>query len=193
MLLGKGSQSMIYRLVKEINSCLSNNCPMAALMAALTLPDICGKAKYPELEKHTKQRYIRWFDEYIGKYEHDEEHIEKGMPYFSGEVCYSLRCSLMHQGNPNVDYDKDMDYFELIWQEHEGCHVSISSAEAEIVTVEGKEKAIHKRYSVNIRDICFKLCALATYYYNAHKEEFNFFNYNISNMDFRTKEAFRIK
>lgn len=25
------------------------------------------------------------------------------MPYLSGSVIYSLRCSLLHKGNPNVD------------------------------------------------------------------------------------------
>lgn len=25
------------------------------------------------------------------------------MPYLSGSVIYSLRCSLLHEGNPNVD------------------------------------------------------------------------------------------
>lgn len=25
------------------------------------------------------------------------------MPYLSGNVIYSLRCSLLHEGNPNVD------------------------------------------------------------------------------------------
>ena len=85
---------------------------MSALITALILPDICGKAKYPEMEKQTKQRYIKWYDEYIGQYEKDTED-ERGMPYLSGELIYSLRCSVLHQGNPNIDGKKlDIEYFE---------------------------------------------------------------------------------
>lgn len=92
---------MINELIKEINQSLDNGCVMAGLSLALTLPDICGKAIYPELKP--SDRYIKWFDEYIGQYEHDEEHIRVGMPYLSGEIVYSLRNSILHQGNPNID------------------------------------------------------------------------------------------
>ena len=184
---------MVNELIKEINICLSNGCYMAALMTALTLPDICGKAKYPNMEKQTKQRYIKWYDEYIGQCEKDPKD-ERGMISLCGELVYSLRCSVLHQGNPNIDGHKlDIDYFELIWQEKEGCHIPVYTSEAEIVHVDGKEKAVHKKYSVNIRDLCFKLCRHAADYYNKHKDEFNFFNYNVSNIDFRTKEIFFVK
>ena len=184
---------MIQELVREVDACLSTGCYMSALITALILPDICGKAKYPEMEKQTKQRYIKWYDEYIGQYEKDPED-ERGMPYLSGELIYSLRCSVLHQGNPNIDGKKlDIEYFELIWQEHEGCNIPVGFSEAQIITVDGREKAIHKKYSVNIRDICFKLCRLATYYYDKHKEQFNFFNYNLSNTDFNTRRTFGIK
>ena len=186
---------MVNEIIREVNQCLDNGCYMAALSLALTLPDICGKAKYPDMEKQTKHRYIKWFDEYIGQYEHDEEHIEKGMPYLSGELVYSLRCSVLHQGNPNIDGDKfGIIYFELLYHQYEGARINVSSSEAEIVLDEnGKEKAINKKYSVNVRDLCFKLCRLAEYYYNKHKDQFNFFNYNFVDTDYKTRQIFGIK
>ena len=33
---------MIKQMIKEVNICLENDCYYAALMTALTLPDICG-------------------------------------------------------------------------------------------------------------------------------------------------------
>lgn len=48
---------MVNRLVEDINRALDNDAYFAALSLALTLPDICGKAKYPT-EKSTKKRYI---------------------------------------------------------------------------------------------------------------------------------------
>lgn len=42
---------MVDRIVKEINICLENDCYISALGMALTLPDICGKANYPQWKK----------------------------------------------------------------------------------------------------------------------------------------------
>lgn len=41
---------MINRITDEMKKCVENECYIAALALALTLPDTCGKAEYP-LEK----------------------------------------------------------------------------------------------------------------------------------------------
>lgn len=46
---------MIHQIVKEINIALDNECFISALSSALILPDICGKAQFPELVKQTRQ------------------------------------------------------------------------------------------------------------------------------------------
>ena len=86
-----------------MNKALDNDCFFSALSLALTLPDICGKAKYPT--DGNKKRYIAWYDEYVGAYEQCPGE-EGEMPYLSGEVVYQLRCSFLHQGNPNIDKGK---------------------------------------------------------------------------------------
>ena len=58
---------MIHKLIDEIEIALENNLYLVALNTALTLPDICGKAEYPQLK--TAERYKKWYDEYIGQYE----------------------------------------------------------------------------------------------------------------------------
>ena len=45
---------MLQRLIDDINKALDNDCFFSALSLALTLPDICGKAKYPN-EKSSKK------------------------------------------------------------------------------------------------------------------------------------------
>lgn len=114
---------MVNELIKEINQCLDNGCVMAGLSLALTLPDICGKAIYPKSKP--SDRYVKWFDEYIGQYEHDDKLIRVDMPYLiSGELVYSLRNSILHQGNPNIDGKKfGIIYFELLYNQQEGAHV----------------------------------------------------------------------
>ena len=54
---------MIEHLIKEIDICLKNDCQIAALIIALTLPDTCGKACYPE--SRNRARYVRWCDNYM--------------------------------------------------------------------------------------------------------------------------------
>lgn len=93
---------MVQRIVDDIRDALTNNLFFAALISALNLPDICGKAEYPN-ETSTKKRYIDWYDKEIGQYEKNPFQNTEEMPYLSGNVIYSLRCALLHEGNPNVD------------------------------------------------------------------------------------------
>lgn len=133
---------MVNELIKKINQCLDNDCVMAGLSLALTLPDICGKAIYPEFNKPS-DRYIKRFDEYIGQHEHYDEHMRLGIPYLSGELIYSLRNSILHQGNPNIDGKKfGIIYFELLYQQNEGASVIVGYSEAKIIKDEnGNDKA----------------------------------------------------
>ena len=55
---------MILRIIDEIEKALSHDLYFAALNLALTLPDICGKAEYPNLR--TGERYKKWYDENCG-------------------------------------------------------------------------------------------------------------------------------
>ncbi|HVI40256.1 MAG TPA: hypothetical protein VM577_06320, partial [Anaerovoracaceae bacterium] len=94
---------MILKLIDDMNKALDAECYFSALALALTFPDICGKAEYPQ--NGPTKRYKDWYDEHIGKYEQclSEQNQEPPMPYLSGEVVYSLRNSLLHQGTPNID------------------------------------------------------------------------------------------
>ena len=55
---------MVNRIIKEIKVALDNECYIVALMGALTLPDICGKSAYPNVER-VGDRYKRWCDTYV--------------------------------------------------------------------------------------------------------------------------------
>lgn len=109
----------------------------------------------------------------------------------SDELVYSLRCSILHSGNPSIDNKElDIPYFELIWREHEGSSIITGTAIAQIIEKDGKEFAIDKHFSVNIRRICAIISSAAMRYYEKNKDKFNFFNYHIENMDFRTRKIF---
>ena len=110
---------MVLQIIKEIESALSHDLYLAALNLALTLPDICGKAEYPDLR--TSQRYKKWYDENVGITEKPPKHDgDPEMPYLSGDVVYSLRCSLLHEGNPDLQKQNvqpvPIDRFSLVIQ-----------------------------------------------------------------------------
>lgn len=180
---------MVDELIREIKVCLKNGCYMAALTIALTLPDICGKAQYPD-EKSTKKRYVKWFDEYIKQCGIFPDNYSSDIPYLSSELIYSLRCSVLHEGNPGIDKEKsNIDYFELIWRERESASSTIFFVEM-LNDDDGSDKC--KKYSINLRYLCNLLCKAAENYYCNNKKLFSFFNYNINSMDFQAREIFRV-
>lgn len=60
----------------EIKKALHFELYNCALVLALTLPDVCSKAEYPE-ECSSKKRYLNWFKHY-------------GESYFTVPICKTL-------------------------------------------------------------------------------------------------------
>lgn len=169
---------MVERLVKEINTGLQNKCYISALTTALTLPDICGKAKYPN-EKTTK-RYKQWLDDYVCNKQ------QFGLQSDS-DTIYSLRCSLLHEGNPSIDKSKcKINKFALIVREN-SAHIPLESVCFE-EKLDGSR--ICECCNININFLCEKMCEAALAYYRSNKEQFNFFDYRIINIDDKTAKMF---
>lgn len=172
---------MLQQLIDDVNNALTANCYYAALALALTFPDICGKAEFPK--EGIAQRYIKWYDEYIGKYEKctcDQCHSTT-MPYLSGEVIYNLRNSFLHQGTPNLNVTKIKDdvnrisRFELIIESKNAFDIYSDAS--------GISERSIKTYRVNVRRLCLILCQCAKYYYQDNSEKFDFFTCNVINWD----------
>lgn len=79
---------------------------MSALTLSLTIPDIAGKIEYSSPK--VGDRYSKWFNKYISP-----KYNVNGNIFFSGEDCYALRCSFLHEGITNItnqrarkDHDK---------------------------------------------------------------------------------------
>lgn len=174
---------MIEMLVNQINKSLEKGCYITALVSAIIIPDICGKAEFPECESN-KSRYIKWYEHNIGQYEKNPD-ASKEIPYMSGKVIWSLRCKLLHEGNPAIEDEvkdsKDENYtynynFELVYDMNNS---SLTSCDKASVIECINEKTVKKYHSVSINRLCKVLCSTAKVYFKNNKDKFNFFDYTI--------------
>lgn len=176
---------MILRIIDEIEKALNHDLYFAALNLALTLPDICGKAEYPSL-RSTRERYIQWYDKIVGVTEKPPKRTEDEpeMPYLSGEVVYSLRCSLLHEGNPNLQkkgkHPIPIDRFSLVIQSEQPFRIYGGEESCVMTSPDGTEV---RSYQVNVRRLCMVLCLCAKGYYNENKDKFDFYNYELIDWD----------
>ena len=160
---------MIEIYVNEIRSCLKNRCYFAALSLSLMLPDICGLAEYPH--RQVAERYITWYDDYIGK---DEAvcRPNDNAPYLSGEVVYNLRNTFFHQGAPNViagkvkDPTNQPDRFTLILGDGSCVHtITLTLSCLDIC---------YRDILVDVSFLCHSICETALIYYSRNREKFVF-------------------
>ena len=173
---------MMLKLIDDVNRALDAECYFAALALVLTFPDICGKAKYPK-EKMSSKRYKDWYDEYVGKYEQCPCELcrKQQMPYLSGEVVYTLRNSLLHQGTPNIDIigikdDRNhIDNFEIVIESKKPFDIYGDSVSIFNDTV--------KRYRVNVRRLCLILNRSVKSYFEENHDKFDFLHYSIIDWD----------
>ncbi len=175
---------MINRIIDEINTCLANDLHLAALGLALTLPDTCGRAEYPD--KGNKRRYIDWYDKYIGQYERNrQEYSEEelaDLPFLSGELVYQLRCSFLHSNDTDIDVDRLTDeqnkltIFNLELRKHDDI---LAAGTSSYLNYKKDGSIEFRRYDVGVAYLCRILSNAARHYYENNKEKFSFFSYNI--------------
>lgn len=174
---------MINKIIEDIDKALVAEAYLSALALALTLPDICAKAEYGDEIKINKERYIKWYDEYIGQYEKPTEDFgANSTPYLSGEVVYQLRCNYLHQGTATVDKEKikeercKLDKLILCVAKTNDLDIYTDCSSVEY-------NPLHKEYDVNVQRLCFLLKQASLHCFKNNKEKFNSFNYEIIDLD----------
>ncbi len=92
------------RFTDAIRTAVENKNWYGALMIALTMPDICGKLENPKL--NSKTRSIKWFKTWMESVYIVTGYDRKRTLFLCGDDFYSLRCSLLHQGEDNIEEQK---------------------------------------------------------------------------------------
>ena len=171
---------MIPNYVDDIRRSLKNKCYFSALSLALTMPDICGMAEFPN--KQVGERYVEWYDKYIGDYmAYGKDDLGGNNPWLSGEVVYNLRNTFLHQGNPGIESDKvkeevnRFDQFCLLLGD--GTDVQVSTINIEAGTKE-TGKITYRSIIIDVTYLCDTICDFALGYYDDNREKFKF-NFNV--------------
>lgn len=77
-------------LLEQIGACLEKRLYYVAIMTSLVIPDIGGAIDSDNGEA-TQKKYVTWFDKYV-------KPRYSGKANLTGDECYYLRCSMLHQG-----------------------------------------------------------------------------------------------
>lgn len=76
-------------IIKSVRSSIKQQNWYSALFVVLTLPDICVALEYGNT---SGDKYSQWFEANLSQYN----------DFLSGDDCYALRCSLLHQGKDDI-------------------------------------------------------------------------------------------
>ena len=103
------SEMKFSAFLEQIEKCVSLELYYVAIMACLALPDIAGSIDSNE-GKADGSKYQDWFDKYVAPKYHGY-----GENLLTGKVCFSLRCSMLHEGV--ISYKDVEKYTDIIFCE----------------------------------------------------------------------------
>lgn len=178
-------------MLKKINAikkAVECECYLPALALALTLPDICGQIEHPEYKNKDGKRlvgkqYRTWFDEWVKQRYSDSPESS----YFTGDMCYDLRCSFLHSGNFDIKYfgedeDEENKYSYIFELCVNGCDCIGESWEGPQQNTDKVYKT--KKIRIDIIKLCRNLYLSAEEYY-MYKPEDLFYEHNIRIVDIK--------
>jgi len=161
--------------IEAIQDALECENYLPALALALTLPDICGQIEYPQKGKRNiRKQYATWFDEWVNQYYEDgtgwiENYSKAKNPYFTGDMCYDLRCAFFHSGNTEIkpfggEEDNEFKYsYEFSLSVGE---VEMFGASWDNTVLRGNTKRIKTEEArISINKLCERICRAAKKYY----------------------------
>lgn len=158
--------------INDIRNALNNGTYYCALALALTLPDICGQVEN-HLKSGDRNSYIKWVNDYIEEKDYKSPLAGFEAQEFTGEMCYSLRCKVLHNGNTDVKNEKlnvFVDDFILTFPSDKNYYngfVYIEKANGKTIT------------HIGIDYVCERICDAAEKFYNNWpcKEDFEKYSF----------------
>jgi hypothetical protein len=84
-------QTELQKFTNETREALNNKLYRVALLAVITLPDICTSLN-PKKNASIGEQYAKWYDQHVEK---QRDKTLQGV--FNGKDCWQLRCSIIHE------------------------------------------------------------------------------------------------
>jgi hypothetical protein len=109
-------------LLEQIYAAVTSGHHYLSLFPTLTLPGICG-AMESDNGWDTRDKYVAWFDRWAAAKFSLRADSDSA---FTGEECYGLRCSLLHQGTTEQSKSR---YTRIVFSEpnpeHRLAHLNV--------------------------------------------------------------------
>lgn len=110
------------RFTDAIRLAITSKNWLSALSLSLTMPDICGRLEDPKISSGA--RYISWYRRLVEpKYTACIGPDRQRYIFLSGEDCFALRCSYLHEGADDISTQrirKALDSFHFITPPQKG-------------------------------------------------------------------------
>ena len=138
--------------ITEIENLIKNKNYLSALSISLMMPDICSK--FQNKNGNDKEKYIEWFNEYV--YESYYKGLLSNEIECNGNVCYALRNSMLHKGNPYIEFLGKSKKADKVKAKNDGIQLcvngnsSIERQYGEAVTKYRNQNYIHITIRINI-------------------------------------------
>lgn len=156
----------IERQIRDARAAAKAGSLLSALALALTFPDALGQVMYPELvtgkgKRKAGEQYARWFDEYVGdEYKAPEEPESRELKsYFTGRMCWKLRCAYLHAGKSDGDYPYEASSDQSGLEYDFELELALHACDAIGDTTESTAPDLVKRHvRIDIGKLCTCLC-----------------------------------
>lgn len=166
------------QIINDIRASIKNKNYLSALALALTIPDICSQVEAGK-ENSDRWMYIAWFNKYINKEAFDLDIGEFKEQTFNGNMCYALRCKVLHSGNLDLkntsqNLQIELDCFEFTTPESAEYYRGYKYV---YVPCEGGTKKTSTIIAIDY--LCEIICDAAEKFYNNWEDKNYFLKHKI--------------
>lgn len=170
----------IEKQIKDARAAVEADSLLSALALALTFPDALGQVLYPEMvfdngKRNAGAQYARWFDEYVGDdYKASEEPDSYELKsYFTGKMCWKLRCAYLHAGKSDGDYPYETSGGQSGLEHYFEFELALHACDATGDMTESTMPDLVKRHvRIDIGKLCTCLCDAAELCLHDNAEKF---------------------
>ena len=155
--------------INEIREALNNKTYIAALALALTLPDICCQIENG-VSNGEEKTYKKWVNDHLDSKSFEFPGFKKNT--FNGEMCYALRCKILHNGNTEVQDKKGIDIDSFILTKPDFPNYCHGYKYEEEGMQDGTTRYVTY---IGVDYLCEELCFAAENFYNnwQNKDDFD--------------------